>query len=182
MFVIFSGVSGAGKNTIINELLTTAGNRFLIKSATTREKRSPQLDINYDFFTDEEFEKKRRQGDFFEVNEVHQFKYATQNSELKKIINNPQNIYMKDIDVEGAQKLVEYLKGKAEVLTIFLDVPDDELYARLIARGESDERAKLRISRGEFERKFKSKYDLVIDNTNLKHTLEVIEKEIKNRA
>ena len=107
MFVIFSGMSGSGKNTIINELLKSANNRFLIKSATTREKRGEGLDINYDFFTDAEFDRKQANGDFFEVNVVHQHKYATQNSELEKIIKNPQNIYFKDIDVEGAQKLVD---------------------------------------------------------------------------
>lgn len=171
MFVIFSGVSGTGKNTIINHLLGDGDNRFLIKSATTRAPRGEGMDNNYDFMTDEEFDKREKNGEFFESINVHTHRSATQYKELKKIIDNPQNIYFKDIEVIGTQKLVKYLKGKAKVLTVFLDAPDDVLYKRLIERGETPEKAKLRLSRAEMERKYKPKYDLVINNIDLDQTL-----------
>ena len=68
------------------------------------------------------------------------------------------------------------------MLTVFLDVPDAELYARLIARGESEERAKVRLSRGNLERGFKNQYDLVIENTDIRKTIEIIEREIEQNC
>ncbi len=67
MLVILSGVSGTGKNTIINHLLLDAENRFLIKSATTRAPRGEGMDNNYEFVTDEEFDKREKNGEFFET-------------------------------------------------------------------------------------------------------------------
>ncbi|MDE6583519.1 MAG: hypothetical protein K2K31_02595, partial [Clostridia bacterium] len=164
--------------------LSESDNRFLIKSATTRPRRTEvknDAEI-YDFLNDEEFDRREANGEFFEVVDAHGCRYATQNSELQKIIDHPENLYFKDIDVVGTQKLVKYLKGKAKVLTIFLDVPDDVLYDRLINRGESDERAKIRISRGKMEREYKKLYDLVIDNIDLEKTLEIIKNKLKEEG
>ncbi len=180
MFVILSGVSGSGKNTVINQLLGKKKNRFLIKSATTRERR--ESDNAYEFMTEEEFDRREANGEFFETIRAHTCRYATQNRELQKVIDNPQNVYFKDIDVVGAQKLVKYLKGKAKVLTVFLDVPDDVLHERLIKRGESEEKAQLRLSRGKMERQYKPKYDLIIDNDDLDRTVELISERLKKEG
>lgn len=184
MFVILTGVSGAGKNTVISRLLSEGDNRFLIKSATTRARR---VDVKgdeeiYDFLSDEEFDRREANGEFFEVNQYRGFKYATQNKELQKIIDHPENLYFKDIEVLGTQKLVKYLKGKVKFLTIFLDVPDDVLYDRLIKRGETDERARYRIERGGMEREYKPLYDLVIDNIDLEKTLQIIRDRLKEEG
>ncbi len=182
MFVILSGVSGSGKNTVINHLLSEGDNRFLIKSATTRASRGEGMDNNYEFVSDEEFDKREKNGEFFEVINVHTHRSATQFKELNKIIDNPQNIYFKDIEVIGAQKLVAHLKGKAKVLTIFLDAPDDVLYGRLIKRGESDEKAKLRLSRAKMEREYMPLYDMKIANLDIEKTLALIRKRLKKEG
>ncbi len=179
MLVIFSGVSGVGKNTIINILLSEGKNRFFIKSATTRASRGAS-DINYEFITEEEFDRRDKNGEFFETISVHTHRSATQFKELEKVINNPQNLYIKDIDVIGTQKLLQFFKDKnVKVLTIFLDAPDDVLYDRLIKRGESEEKARLRLSRAEMERQYKDKYDLVIENIDMEKTLSIIRKKLK---
>ena len=182
MFVILSGVSGVGKNTIINQLLSDADNRFLLKSATTRASRGGMDEKIYDFMSDEEFEMHEKNGDFFEVINVHTHRSATQISELQKIINNPQNIYFKDIEVIGTQKLVKHVKGKAKVLTIFLDAPDSVLYDRLIKRGESEEKAKIRLSRARMEREYVKFYDLVIENIDMEKTLKIIRQKLKKEG
>ena len=182
MLVILSGVSGTGKNTIINHLLLDAENRFLIKSATTRAPRGECMDNNYEFVTDEEFDRREKNGEFFETINIHTHRSATQFKELQKIVDNPQNIYFKDLDVIGTQKITDYLKDKAKVLTIFVDVPNDILYQRLIARGETDEKAKLRLSRGTLEREYKKYYDLVIDNIDLDETLNTIRDRLKKEG
>ena len=74
MFIIFSGVSGSGKNTIMNELLKRRKNIFVLEqsSATTREKRESDKEFNtYKYLTQKEFEDGIKNGDFFEFeNEV----------------------------------------------------------------------------------------------------------------
>ena len=179
MLAIISGVSGAGKNTVIQRLLKEFDNIFYFKSATTRPRREGE-DF-YDYMTDAEFVAKKNAGEFFETECTHGFWYATQNKELEKIVQNPHNIYIKDIDVHGNKKLREHFKTKATVVSIFLDAPDDVLYQRLISRGESDERARVRLSRGKMEREHKHDYDLVIENLDLDKTVNTIKEFIKSR-
>jgi len=182
MLVILSGVSGTGKNTIINHLLKDGDNRFLIKSATTRAPRGEGMDNNYDFMSDEEFDRRNANGEFFETIDIHTHRSATQFKELNKIVELPQNVYFKDIDVIGTQKIVQFLKGKAKVLTVFIDAPDDVLYQRLIARGETPDKAKLRLSRAGMERECKKLYDVCIDNIDLEETLSEIRKRLKKEG
>ncbi len=176
MLVIFSGVSGVGKNTIIQKLLEKYDNMHFFKSATTRPPR-PGEDI-YDFMSPEEFKEKREQGAFFEVEDSHGFWYATQYKELNRIVQNPKDVFVKDIEVHGAEKLRDYFADKGGMLSIFIDAPDEVLVERLRGRGESEDRIQVRLSRGVMERLYKDKYDLVLENINLDETLAKIEKFI----
>ncbi len=172
MVIIVSGVSGVGKNTVIQKLTEEFDNMYFFKSATTRPKREGET--IYDFMSEEEFLRRKNNNEFLETEFTHGFWYATQFKELQKIIDNPQNIYIKDIEVHGNIKLREYFKGKVKACSIFLDAPDEVLYPRLIARGESDERAKIRLARGRMEREYKQHYDLVIENLDMEKTIQTI--------
>ena len=176
MLVILSGVSGVGKNTIIQKLLDKYDNFHFFKSATTRPPRPGET--IYDFMSAEEFKEKLLNGEFFETEDSHGFWYATQYKELQKIIDNPQDIFIKDIEVHGAEKLKEYFKDKGEVMSFFIEAPDEVLAERLRGRGESEERIQIRLSRGVMERLYKDNYDLVIDNYDLDETVKTIENYI----
>lgn len=180
MVIIVSGVSGVGKNTIIQKLIDQYDNMFFIKSATTRPKRKGEN--IYDFMSEEDFLRKKDNNEFFETEFTHGYWYATQYKELEKIISNPQNIYIKDIEVHGNRKIREYLQGKVKAISIFLDAPDDILYQRLIDRGESDERARIRLSRGTMERKYKKEYDLLIENIDMQKTINTIKEFISKQG
>lgn len=179
MLVILSGVSGVGKNTIIQKLLDKHKNVHFFKSATTRPAR--QGETIYDFMSAEEFKKKDEQGAFFETEESHGFFYATQFKELNRIENNPNEIFIKDIEVHGAEKLKEYFKGKIDVVMFFIDAKDEVLIERLRGRGEPEDRIKVRLSRGIMERLYQDKYDMVIENYNLDETVAKIEDFIFSR-
>ena len=180
MLVIMSGVSGVGKNTIIRNLMKEYDDIYFFKSATTRPVREGE-DI-YINLTPEEFAEYKNRGEFFETEEVHGFMYGTRNVDLKKIIENPQTIYIKDIEVHGNRRFRKFLKDKAQVLSIFLEAPDEILFDRLVKRGESEERAILRISRSKMERKYKSDYDLIIENLDMKKTLKTIKDRLKQEG
>lgn len=177
MLLILSGVSGVGKSTVIRELTKSYENMHFFKSATTRPMR-PNEDL-YVYMSPEEFSASKDKGMFFETEEVHGYMYGTQMVVLEKIVNNPQNIYIKDIDVRGNRNFRNYLKNKVKVLSIFLEAPDDVLFDRLIKRGESEERAKVRISRSKMEREYISDYDLIIENIDLQKTLTIIKNKLK---
>lgn len=180
MVIIMSGVSGVGKNTIIQKLIEQYDNMYFFRSATTRPRREGET--IYDFMSEEEFLRKKDEGAFFETEFTHGYWYATQYSELEKLINNPQNIYIKDIEVHGNRKLREYFNGKVKAASIFLDAPDEVLYQRLIKRGESEERAKIRLSRGVMERQYKDEYDLVIENLDMQKTIDTIKEFISKQG
>lgn len=181
MLIVLSGVSGSGKNTVINKLKENHKKLLFFKSATTRPRREGEE--NYYYFTEEEFSFRKGNREFFETEEVHGFHYGIMMRELEKIISDHKHDYIKDVDVHGNQRLRKFLKGKAKVLSIFLDAPDEILRQRLLGRGESEERVAVRLSRAGMERACKDDYDLVIDNIDLEATLKLIEekyKEFKN--
>lgn len=177
MFVIFSGVSSSGKNTIMNNLTKTRPNTYILdkSSGTTRVPReSDKENSTYIFMNKEEFENLIKNDQLFEYEFVHGNYYGLLKSALQRVIDNPQNVYMRDVDVNGNTKLKKYFEGKGKVVSIFLDAPDEELVKRLRARGEDEDRIKVRLSRGEYERSKKNEYDLVIDNRDIETTTQII--------
>ena len=180
MLILLSGVSGVGKNTVIANLLKRRKNLSFMLSGTTRPRRNSEKDANYIYMSKEEFARREKNGEFFETQEVHGNMYGVLKASLLKVSEDKERDYIKDIDVYGNKKVRQFLKGKAKVLSIFLDAPDEILRERLKGRGEEEGRIKVRLSRAEEERSFKSDYDAVIENIDLEKTItkivELIEK------
>ncbi len=178
MLIIISGSAGVGKNTIITEILNNNKNIKLMQTCTTRMPRHTDEAMHspYIYVSREDFENKIKNGELFEHEEIHNNFYGVLNSSLKEV-EKRENHYIKDIGVLGQINLKRALKDKAEVLSIFLTAPKDELIRRLKARGDHD--IDLRISRMEFELSYSKNYDYVIENLNLSKTLKKIESIIK---
>ena len=179
MLILLSGVSGVGKNTVIANLLERRKNLSFMLSGTTRTRRNSEKDANYIYMTKEEFARREKNGDFFETQQVHGNMYGILKDSLLKASEDREKDYIKDIDVYGNKKVRGFLKGKAKVLSIFLDAPDDVLAERLRGRGEEEERIKVRLSRAEEERAHKKDYDAVIENIDLEKTIKTILELIK---
>lgn len=184
MFIIFSGVSASGKNTIMQELAKRDEQIKILNrsSGTTREPRESDKDNDiYLFMSKEDFERGIERGDFFEYECVHGNYYGILNSALDRVIQNQEFDFMRDIDVHGREKIVKHFDGKCPTITIFLDASNEELAKRLSLRGESDERIKVRLERSELERSYKNDYDLVIENNDINETVEKILNFIKSK-
>lgn len=183
MFIVVSGISASGKNTVMNRLLSERKNLRVLdfSSGTTREPRPSDSDNNtYVFMSKEEFEKGIEEGKFFEYENVHGNYYGTLLSRLQHVVDNQELDFMRDIDVKGNRNLKKFFAGKCPMVSIFLDAPDEIIRERLKARGDKPEDIEKRLSRGELERSYKPDYDLVIDNLDIEKTIKTINDFLDN--
>lgn len=179
MFVILSGAAGSGKDTVKMELLKKLKNSTTIKAYTTRKPRDDTKDLNnYFFVTEEEFIDLIKQNKLYEHSINHGNYYGTSKHELDSKLKQ-QQVIIKDIDVNGTKDLINIFKGKIRVVSIFLKVDKEELYQRMINRGETEESAKLRLTRLEYEESLLLMYDYVVLNNDLNKTVKIIEKIIE---
>ena len=76
--IIFSAPSGAGKTTIVKEILKDFPQIIFSISATTRPKRETERDgTEYFFLTEAEFRKKIENDDFIEWEKFYDYYYGT---------------------------------------------------------------------------------------------------------
>ena len=172
--IVFSAPSGSGKTTIVRHLLEQADlNLKFSVSAATREPRGEEVDgKDYYFISLKEFKQHIKNEDFVEWEEVypHNF-YGTLKSEVERIWKNGKNVIF-DVDVKGGINLKNYFGDKA--LAIFVKVPSIEvLKERLHDRGtESEESLSRRLFKAKFEMTFQDKFDKVLINEDLEHSLQ----------
>jgi guanylate kinase len=180
MFIILSGCSGSGKNTVIGELLKRNSNLKFFRTCTTRENvRTHELEEGqgYIHLTREEFENKIKNGEFYEYEEIHGYLYGTLKESVNELISG-KNDFIKDLGVLGQKSMVRMLGDKVKIISIFLDVPREELIRRLELRGEKE--IEKRMSRFDFERSHRPNFNLIIPNDNFEKTVGIIENIIKN--
>lgn len=182
MLVILSGVSGAGKDTIKNELIKRMEDAISLPSYTSRSPRNNEQEgVQYHFITKEEFEEKIKNEEFYEYDIHHENYYGTS----KKLLNDKiqsGKVIIKDIEVNGTENLIKLFKDDIKLVTIFLKVDKEELKRRLINRGDnlSPAEMELRLGRLEYEESKISLYDYVIKNDNLEKTVQIIMTIIEN--
>lgn len=179
MLVLVSGVSGAGKSTVINKLMEKNKNYRRFASCTTRDMRPGEVDgVSYFFLNKEQFLEYDKQGKFAEIEEIHGNYYGSLVKDIQNAISG-KDVVIKDIGVEGLAN-IRQIVGEENVLSIFIDVPKDVLRARLTDRGETQ--IDLRLSRYEYEHeeKFLKLYNNIVQNINLDDCVKEFEVLIKN--
>lgn len=178
MFIIISGCSGSGKNTVINELLKRNPKLKYLQTCTTRTEVRPEEIARspYIRLTKREFEEKIKNGDFYEYEEIHGNHYGILKSTISELLSDKYN-YIKDLGVLGQKTMVDRLGNKIKIISIFLDVSKDELNKRLKLRGEKD--IEKRMSRFDFEISYRPNFNLIIPNDNFEKTVQIIEGILK---
>lgn len=182
MLVILSGVAGSGKDTIKRELLKRMDNVVTMPSYTDRKPREGEIEAKiYNFVTTEEFEEKIKNGELYEYSVHHEHYYGTAKKILDENVKSGK-IIVKDIEVNGTENLLNILKDKFKIVTIFLRVPKSELKRRLEHRVEkaSIKEIELRLNRFDYEESKIGMYDYVIKNDDLEKTVQIIMTIIEN--
>ena len=183
MLFVICASSGAGKTTIIRELFKKFPEITFSVSATTRKKRPKEIDgKDYYFISVEEFNTRKANNEFIETEEVHGNYYGTLKSEAEPFLNS-NDIMILDVDVKGALNIKSMYP---EAITVFIDVPVEELVRRLRSRNtETEEEINKRSSRFKMEAELKDKFDYIVDNsrgleTAVSETEKIINKYIKH--
>ncbi len=174
VFVILSGPSGVGKNTIA-DILIERGYGIYSVSMTTRKRREKEIDGKDYFFVDtKEFEDNIEKGNFLEYAKYNDNYYGTLKSYVFGNIDNGTNV-IAVVDIQGG---VNIDKIFPEAVLIFIMPPSfEELEHRLRNRNtdsEEDILKRLEIAKREID--FKDNYDYVVVNNTIEDTvLEIVD-------
>lgn len=147
-----SGPSGAGKGTLIREILPRFPELEVAVSATTRRRRDGERDgVNYHFLEPGEFERRVAAGDFLEHVTYAGNRYGTLRSEIDRILA-AGHAAVVEIELAGARAV---RAAVPEAVSVFIMPPSlEELAARLERRGTDSEgeiAERMRTSRVELE-------------------------------
>ena len=164
--LVVTGPSGAGKGTLIRELVERVPKIEVTVSATTRERRRGEEDgREYWFLSDEDFLERVGRGEFLEqVEYVSGHRYGTLRSELERIARRG-HVPLLELETVGALRVKGEVQG---AVTIFISARVEELERRLRERatestGEIGER--IALARKQLEQE--GEFDYVIENDDL---------------
>jgi guanylate kinase len=177
LFVI-AAPSGAGKTTLVRELLARDPALKLSVSFTTRAPRPLERDgLDYHFVSRDRFAALRTAGEFLEWAEVHGNLYATSRVWLENEIAAGRDIVL-EIDWQGARQVRLAFR---EAVGMFILPPSiAELESRLVGRAQDppDVIAR-RLSNAREEMHHVGEFDYVIINKELHYAADELELLVK---
>jgi len=168
---IISGPSGAGKGTLVKELVQRVPETWVSVSATTRTPRPGERDgVDYYFLTPAEFESRVRADEFLEHAEVHGNRYGTLRRSVERRLAHGLDVIL-EIDPQGAFQVRKKVQRSR---LIFVKAPTtDDLEKRIRNRGaESDEEIKTRLETARREMELEGSYDHVVLNDDVSRAVD----------
>lgn len=166
ILVVVSGFSGAGKGTLMKELLKRYDNYALSVSATTRQPREGEKDGEDYFFVNREyFQQMIEEGRLVEYAQYVNHYYGTPRDYVEKKMAEGKDVIL-EIEIQGALKVK---KRFPDALLIFVTPPSaGELRRRLIGRGtETIEVINARLRRAAEEASGMEAYDYLLINDEI---------------
>jgi guanylate kinase len=162
---IITAASGAGKTSLVKELLANDSQVKLSISHTTRQPRAGEQDgVHYHFVTEAQFLETLNASGFLESADVHGAKYGTAQSGVDTALQAGYDVIL-EIDWQGA---VQVRKLYTQNISIFILPPSVETLAqRLNNRGQdSAEVIAKRVAAAREEMSHVVEFDYVTINDN----------------
>jgi len=149
LFVI-TGPSGAGKGTVLKQVIQSLDNLYFSVSATTRAPREGEVDgVHYHFLTKERFEELIANDRFLEYARYAENYYGTPLDPVEAHLEQGHDVIL-EIELQGA---LQVKKRLPKAVLVFIAPPSfEELENRLRGRGTETEeviRKRLAIARQE---------------------------------
>ena len=176
--LIISGPSGVGKSSIAKLLASSFPEKYeVVKSVTTRMPRENESGDEYTYLSEESFRILERSGNFLEVASYdgNGCFYATPRDEVVRILG-LNKVPVLVIDVAGNKQICSKKKEHDfEVISIFVVASAEQVYKRLLNRGEAIEDIIDRMGTSIEEATEGMTYDAIINNMDIKKSVDQIE-------
>lgn len=166
ILIVVSGFSGAGKGTLMKQLVHSYDNYALSVSMTTREPRPGEEEgREYFFVSREKFERTISEDGLIEYASYCGNYYGTPREYVEKQLEKGRDVIL-EIEIQGALKVKEKFPT---ALLLFVMPPNmAELKKRLMGRGtESMEVINKRLKRAAEEAEGIEKYEYIVINDQL---------------
>lgn len=178
ILIVVSGFSGAGKGTVMKEMMRRYDNYALSISATTRKPRPGEENgREYFFKTVEEFEKMIAKDELIEYARYVDNYYGTPRAYVEEQLEAGKDVIL-EIEIQGALKVKEKFP---QTLLLFVTPPTaGELRERLRGRGtETEDVIDFRMKRAKEESLGMDRYDYLLINDMVDECVEEMHQIIR---
>jgi len=165
LIFLLAAPSGAGKSTIVKQVIFLLADLEPIITYTTRERRENEVEADHHFVTPEEFERMKAAGELAESQTMFGQQYGSSRNRLESAIEQGVDL-ISDYDVLGCAALANLYPDN--VVTIFVWAPPEELRQRLIDRhGKDSPEIAERLERQEMEMNRATSFKYIVSNVDL---------------
>jgi guanylate kinase len=142
LLIVLSGLSGAGKDSVLNALKKSGFPIEHIVTATTRPRRQSEKDgTDYTFVTPEKFQQMIESSELLEWATVYGNKYGVPREPVRKALEKGKDVVIK-VDVQGAATIKKIVP---DAVFIFLAVPALEDCAPRLQQRRTETPAELEL-------------------------------------
>ena len=165
LLVVISGLSGAGKDSVVEKLKEKSFPFHFIVTATSRAPRKDEINgIHYFFYTKEKFEQMIKKNEFIEYALVYEQYKGVPKSQVEQALASGKDVVVR-VDYQGA-RTIKNLYPNAILIFVMPETPQ-AWYDRLASRGQdSDQQMKIRCEEAKKELKAaKIYFDYIVTNS-----------------